>query len=91
VRIFNDTRPSALTAACAQVPWSSTEPNAHAIAVGRPAVRGASIIGARYANVQQVQGRVAPKSEGLKVQGSVMVAKRDLGGVRGVPPRGRPV
>jgi hypothetical protein len=93
MKIFNYQRPSTLPAACAQVPGVPgplAEAAAHALAVGHPAVRGASVIAARHQ--QQVKGRIASTFGALTVQGSAMVAvNRNLGDVRGVPPRGRPV
>ena len=88
---YSERRPSILPA-CAQVPGALTRNGAHAFGVGRPAVRGEWIIRARKSEVQQIQGRTVATSNAAPVQGNVMVAvKRDLGGVRGVPPRGRPV
>jgi hypothetical protein len=96
VEIYNSQRPSALPAACAQVPGafgSFVSANAHATIVGHLAVERGWVTEAQHLQIpQQVQteGRIA--STALTVPGSVMVAtKRDLGDVRGVPPRGRPV
>jgi hypothetical protein len=96
VEIFNDQRPSALPGVCAQVPGASgpsPTASAHGFAVGRPAARGGWITEVQYLMIPQqiqVQGRTA--SDALTVQGNgVVAAKRDLGDVRGLRPRGRPV
>jgi hypothetical protein len=96
VETYNNQRPSALPAARAQVPGapgSFAVADAHAVAVGFAAVEGGWTTPAQYLQIpQQVQGKGCIASTALTVSGSVMVAtKGDLGDVRGVPPRGRPV
>ena len=97
MEIFNDERPSALPVACAQVPGapgsSSAAVSAHGFAVGYPAAREGRITVAQHLMIpQQVQVRGRTASDALTVQGNVIVAaKRDLGDVRGLRPRGRPV
>jgi hypothetical protein len=92
---YKNQRPSVLPA-CAQVPGASESfvaAKAHAIVVGHLAVERGWVTEAQYLTIpQQVQTRGRTASNALTVPGSVMVVgKGDLGGVRGVPPRGRPV
>jgi hypothetical protein len=98
VEIYNDERPPALPAVCAPVSVDqralAAAVSAHVSTVGRPAVRGDLATGTPQVQAQwiRVQGRGVRVNgtDGFAAKDSVMVLKT-VGGVRGVPPRGRPV
>jgi hypothetical protein len=98
VEIYSYQRPPALPVVCAQVPAVrgplAAAVCSHVPSVGRPAVQGDRIGG-----TSQIQARWIPTqgrgvcvngTNGFAARDSVMVLKT-VGGVSGVPPRGRPV